>query len=121
MINSPFTTNDFKSNIITYLFGSPGRTRTSDPMINSHLLYQLSYRGITDFNITYIITQLSGNVKYLFYINKNKLVDIELARYYCKDFWEEEGWGSCFECDIIFYDLEKLFEHQLFHLREEVK
>ena len=27
-------------------FGSPGRARTSDPMINSHLLYQLSYRGI---------------------------------------------------------------------------
>lgn len=25
--------------------GSPGRARTSDPMINSHLLYQLSYRG----------------------------------------------------------------------------
>ncbi len=27
--------------------GSPSRTRTCDPMINSHLLYQLSYRGIT--------------------------------------------------------------------------
>ncbi len=26
--------------------GSPGRTRTADPVINSHLLYQLSYRGI---------------------------------------------------------------------------
>ena len=26
--------------------GSPGRTRTSDRVINSHLLYQLSYRGI---------------------------------------------------------------------------
>ena len=25
--------------------GSPSRTRTSDPMINSHLLYQLSYWG----------------------------------------------------------------------------
>lgn len=25
--------------------GSPGRTRTADPVINSHLLYQLSYRG----------------------------------------------------------------------------
>ena len=33
------------SDIIS-LSGSPGRTRTSDPMINSHLLYQLSYRGI---------------------------------------------------------------------------
>ena len=28
--------------------GSPGRARTSDPMINSHLLYQLSYRGTAD-------------------------------------------------------------------------
>jgi integrase len=26
-------------------FGSPGRTRTADPVINSHLLYRLSYRG----------------------------------------------------------------------------
>jgi len=26
-------------------FGSPGRTRTSDTVVNSHLLYQLSYRG----------------------------------------------------------------------------
>ena len=28
--------------------GSPSWTRTSDPMINSHLLYQLSYRGSID-------------------------------------------------------------------------
>ena len=28
------------------LFGSPGRTRTSDMVVNSHPLYQLSYRGI---------------------------------------------------------------------------
>lgn len=26
-------------------FGSPGRTRTSDKVVNSHPLYQLSYRG----------------------------------------------------------------------------
>ena len=30
------------------LFGSPARARTRDPMINSHLLYQLSYWGIED-------------------------------------------------------------------------
>lgn len=30
--------------------GSPGWTRTSDLMINSHPLYQLSYRG-TNFNL----------------------------------------------------------------------
>ena len=28
------------------LFGSPGRTRTADRVVNSHLLYRLSYRGI---------------------------------------------------------------------------
>jgi hypothetical protein len=28
-----------------FLFGSPGRTRTSDPAVNSRLLYLLSYRG----------------------------------------------------------------------------
>ena len=28
------------------LYGSPRRTRTADPVINSHLLYRLSYRGI---------------------------------------------------------------------------
>jgi hypothetical protein len=27
------------------LIGSPGRTRTADKVVNSHLLYQLSYRG----------------------------------------------------------------------------
>jgi len=37
----------------------------------------------------------------------------DLARYYCKDFWEEEGWVSCFECDIIFYDLEN-WQNSLF-------
>ena len=58
-----------------------------------------------------------SNVKFLFLINKNKLD--ELARYYDKDFWEKEGWVSCFECDIIFYDLEKLFEHQNTHIDEE--
>lgn len=28
------------------VYGSPGRTRTADLMINSHPLYRLSYRGI---------------------------------------------------------------------------
>ncbi len=28
--------------------GSPGRTRTADKVVNSHLLYQLSYRGLED-------------------------------------------------------------------------
>jgi hypothetical protein len=33
--------------------GSPGRTRTNDKVVNSHLLYQLSYRGsVKDWRIT---------------------------------------------------------------------
>ena len=28
------------------MFGSLSRTRTYDPVINSHLLYQLSYQGM---------------------------------------------------------------------------
>ncbi len=34
--------------------GSPARARTRDPMINSHLLYQLSYRGIVEADINYL-------------------------------------------------------------------
>ena len=35
--------NDF---LLRVTLGSPGRTRTSDRVVNSHLLYRLSYRGI---------------------------------------------------------------------------
>src|SRR6516162_9656243 len=31
--------------LVTRKGGSPGRTRTSDPAVNSRLLYRLSYRG----------------------------------------------------------------------------
>lgn len=34
-----------------HFFGSPGRARTADLMINSHPLYRLSYRGINFFNM----------------------------------------------------------------------
>jgi len=43
----------------------------------------------------------------------------DLARYYDKDFWEKNEWVSCFECDIIFTDLEELFEHQKLHTKKE--
>jgi len=43
----------------------------------------------------------------------------ELAKLYDKDFWEKYGWVSCFECDIIFTDLEELFQHQKIHIDEE--
>ncbi len=33
------------SQVRLLFFGSPAWARTTDPMINSHLLYQLSYRG----------------------------------------------------------------------------
>ena len=32
-----------------FQIGSPSRTRTSDPVVNSHLLYQLSYWGTSSF------------------------------------------------------------------------
>ena len=32
------------------VFGSPTRTRTRDQVINSHSLYQLSYRGMAKFS-----------------------------------------------------------------------
>ena len=44
-----------------------------------------------------------------------------LARSYDKDFWEKNKWVSCFECDIIFTDLKKLFEHQQIHIDEDVR
>ncbi len=30
---------------LKFFNGSPGGTRTPDPVVNSHLLYRLSYRG----------------------------------------------------------------------------
>ncbi len=36
------------------MFGSPARTRTTDPVINSHLLYRLSYRGNMRLEILFI-------------------------------------------------------------------
>ena len=38
-----------KASALSRLSGSPGRTRTSDMLINSQPLYQLSYRGMTLF------------------------------------------------------------------------
>ena len=42
-----------------------------------------------------------------------------LSDHYDKDFWEKNGWCSCFECDKIFTDLKKLFEHQKLHTDQE--
>ena len=37
------------------LSGSTTWTRTRDPVINSHLLYQLSYRGTNYFRLSYAL------------------------------------------------------------------
>ena len=37
---------------------------------------------------------------------------VEDHQYYDDDFFKLEGWVSCYECDIIFYDIDKLIEHQ---------
>jgi hypothetical protein len=44
-----------------YCYGSPGRTRTSDRVVNSHLLYRLSYRGICRY---FFVTCKSETYKY---------------------------------------------------------
>jgi len=36
----------------------------------------------------------------------------ENHHYYDEDFFKKYGWVSCYECDTIFYDIEKLIEHQ---------
>ena len=39
--------------------------------------------------------------------------------FYYEKFWEEHNWCSCYECDEVFYDLRKLFEHQMIHVKEQ--
>ena len=46
--------------LTTAMIGSPNRTRTCDPMINSHLLYQLSYRGIVAMLCCWLLEQDSN-------------------------------------------------------------
>ncbi len=31
---------------------------------------------------------------------------------YDAEFFKEYGWCSCYECDIIFYDIDELIAHQ---------
>ena len=40
--------------------GSPGRTRTADKVVNSHPLYQLSYRGIISISTRWLIPLSAG-------------------------------------------------------------
>ena len=39
--------------------------------------------------------------------------------HYDEEFYSEYGWASCFECDVIFYNLEELDEHQEEHIKQE--
>ena len=41
-------------------YGSPGRTRTADKVVNSHPLYQLSYRGIISISTRWLISLSAG-------------------------------------------------------------
>jgi hypothetical protein len=60
------------------------------------------------------------------YIGNHNIINKKKSKmtkdiYYSKDFWKKDfyleyGWASCFECDVVFYDLE---EHQEIHLKEE--
>ena len=43
--------------------GSPGRIRTSDPTVNSRLLYRLSYRGARERTEPYLVFALSTGIK----------------------------------------------------------
>ena len=54
-IGTPATTStglenggDAESRMFSGVIGSPGQTRTADKVVNSHLLYQLSYRGFEE-------------------------------------------------------------------------
>ena len=42
-----------------------------------------------------------------------------IENFYYEEFWKEYAWCSCYECDEVFYDLEKLFEHQMIHVKEQ--
>ncbi len=50
--------------------GSPGRTRTSDPAVNSRLLYQLSYRGTWQANQDLQTAHAIANARGSFQIKK---------------------------------------------------
>ena len=36
----------------------------------------------------------------------------EIHHYYDEDFFKKYGWVSCCECDEVFYDIDKLIEHE---------
>ncbi len=42
--------------------GSPGRTRTADKVVNSHPLYQLSYRGMVEMRRHYSMLRSSPSL-----------------------------------------------------------
>ena len=43
--------NEKSQGFLPWLFSSPRQTRTADRVVNSHLLYRLSYRGMNTLNV----------------------------------------------------------------------
>lgn len=58
--------------------GSPGRARTADLMINSHPLYQLSYRGVEVPYINYL-ARVSQDLSTYFFMLFNNLTGFGLC------------------------------------------
>ena len=54
-----------------FLIGSPSRTRTSDPVVNSHLLYQLSYWGTSSLEHNNLF---DSRIAYKFFIDLSKFI-----------------------------------------------
>ena len=54
-----------------FLIGSPSRTRTSDPVVNSHLLYQLSYWGTSSLEHNNLF---DSRIAYKFFIGLRKFI-----------------------------------------------
>ncbi len=54
-----------------FQIGSPSRTRTSDPVVNSHLLYQLSYWGTSSLEHNNLF---DSRIAYKFFIGLRKFI-----------------------------------------------
>ena len=53
--NLNYCNNKYEEHLGGNVYGSSGRTRTYDQLINSQLLYQLSYRGISKSQLTFFL------------------------------------------------------------------
>ena len=44
---------------------------------------------------------------------------MEGSSFFNEEFFNKYGFVSCYECDEVFYNLDKLYEHQMIHFKEE--